>query len=345
MAKSFKGYIAEGRSRGEEMEEFIVAAANGEPAPQTKYDIPANAGENVIKFLKKQGVTGKGEVLGASNINVSKEWASYWPGNVPASTKTPKTDFVIGKHRISLKSGSAAQLMSGGRNESLATFYTALKSVDGMQKDVEKRLITMFEGLAPASLAKGKLGDEIKKGKDEMVNKANAAHKELMGELTKIFDSNSQFANAFAYEAMSGETKFGPKSLGSCTHFLTTSFDGKKNKLKSVNDTAYVASIASQMKVSVRFKSSSQKIGGKKTGQYKYWSAVGLIVDKLEEDVNTLQGEVLTEGIIRNVFNKLKAFIKKVFAKIKQYISNSFYNLIDFLDVTPEVKVSGDVKL
>ena len=65
---------------------------------------------------------------------------------VPGSTKTPKTDFVIGKNKISLKSGSAAQLMSGGRNESIATFYTALNSVEGMQKKMIDKLTKMFEG-------------------------------------------------------------------------------------------------------------------------------------------------------------------------------------------------------
>ena len=39
------------------------------------------------------------------------------------STLTPKTDFVIGNDKISLKTGDA-QLMSGGKNEATATFYT-----------------------------------------------------------------------------------------------------------------------------------------------------------------------------------------------------------------------------
>ena len=37
----------------------------------------------------------------------------------------PKTDIVVGKDRISVKTGDA-QLMSGGRSEALATFYTEL---------------------------------------------------------------------------------------------------------------------------------------------------------------------------------------------------------------------------
>jgi len=346
---SLKGHmmLTEARSRGEEMEDFIVAAVNGEPEPKSKYGIPSGAGKNVAKFLKSKGITGRGQVLGADTINVTPEWSSYWPGgSVPGSTKTPKTDFIIGKNKISLKSGTAAQLMSGGRNESIATFYTALKSVDGMQKKMVNKLTEMFEGLAPASTASSELGKEIKKGKDKVVMKANKAHKELMGELRNIFANNKDFANAFAYEAMSGDTKFGKRSPGSCTHFLTASFDGKKAGLKKVTDKAYVSKIADQMKVSVRFKSTSQKVGGKKTGKYKYWSAVGLIVDKLEEDMKPISGEILNEGImdkLKDIYNRVKNYIVELFGKIKEYISRSFKNLIDFLDAEPEVRVKQDI--
>jgi len=132
---SFNTYsnLSEARSRGEEMEELIIAAVNNQKEPKSKFGIPTGAGKNVAKFLKAKGIRGKGQVLGADTINVTPEWTSYWPGgSVPGSTKTPKTDFTIGNNKISLKSGSAAQLMSGGRNESIATFYTALKSVEGM---------------------------------------------------------------------------------------------------------------------------------------------------------------------------------------------------------------------
>lgn len=355
---SFNGYtnLSEARSRGEEMEEFIVAAVNGDKEPKSKYGIPSGAGKNVAKFLKSKGVKGKGNVLGASTINTSPEWASYWPGGkVPGSTKTPKTDFLIGNNKISLKSGKAAQLMSGGRNESIATFYTALKSVEGMQKKVVNRLTDMFEGLAPASVAGSELGKEIKKGKDKVVLKADKAHKELMGDLKTIFSGNQKFANAFAYEAMSGDVKFGKNSPGSCTHFLTTSFDGKKAHLAKVNDKSYVGKIAKQMKVSVRFKSASEQRASLKTkanpkgktGRYKYWSAVGLIVDKLEEEMKPIEGQMLNEGILdklKTIYGKVKDFIVNIFEKIMSYVSKGFAYLIDFLDLEPQVDVDPTVR-
>ena len=146
---------------------------------------------------------------------------------------------------------------------------------------------------------------------------------------------------------MSGDTKFGKKSLGACSHFLTVSFEGDTAHLKLVKDKAYVSKIAKQMKVSVRFKSSSQKLGGKKTGKYKYWSAVGLIIDKLDEEMRPIEGQILTEGILdklKNIYQKVKNFAISLFTKIKEYISQGFLYLLDFLDIEPEIEGDFIVK-
>ena len=219
-----------GRSRGEDMEHVIVSAVNGKP--EGIGDITAEAGVIVSDFLKKNGIKGRAKVLGADTIDVSSIWKDYFGGKVPAATKTPKTDFVVGKTKISLKTGNAAQLMSGARSESLATFYTALdKGGDQIHKEVIDKLKVMFDGMAPANVSATDLRTAIKTQSDEMVTKANAAHKLMMNELAGIFNSNTDFRNAFAHEAMSGEVKFGG-NIGACTHFLVSDFDGKKNKLK-----------------------------------------------------------------------------------------------------------------
>ena len=349
--KTFNAYLEEGRSRGEAMEDVIVAAVNGKPKGDPKFNLKPEAGVAVAKFLKSKGVTGRGKVFGADKVTVTSEWSRFWPGGkVPASTKTPKTDFTVGKTKISLKSGTAAQLMSGGKNESVATFYTALEKTKGsMQKDIVTKLTSMFEGLAPSSVASADLRSVIKSQKDEIVNKANTAHKELMGELKSIFDANKDFRNAFVYEAMSGEVKFGG-GLGACTHFLVTEFDGTNSKLHSVDDDAYVSKIANQMKVSVRFKTTSvkKKIGGKKvkTGEYRYWSVVGLILDKMNEDIeNMLNGEeVLTESRILDFFKGVWERIKSFFTAAKKYVMKNVKNTFDFLEVEPVVTYNNKVK-
>lgn len=349
--KTFKEYqcLREARSRGEAMEEVIISAVNGAATGNDKYGINAEAGLKVAEFLKKNGITGKGQVLGADTIEVTKDWSKFWNGSVPAGTKTPKTDFIVGNAKISLKSGDAAQLMSGGKNESVATFYAALEKTKGsMIKDVSDKLTSMFENLAPSSVASGNLAKVIKTQSDEVVNKANAAHKQLMSELKNIFDKNTAFRDAFAYEAMSGEQKFGG-NLGTCTHFLITEFDGSNSKLHSVSDSKYVSKIASQMKVSVRFKTTSVKkiVDGKqkKTGEYRYWSVVGLIIDKMNEDIDTMlnNGEVLTEGKLSDFFKGVWSTIKNFFLVAIAWIKQSVKNLFDFLEVQPEVDFNNKI--
>lgn len=346
----FKQYLEESRSRGEAMEDVIVSAVNGKPQGNTKYKIPAEAGVRVAQFLKKNRVTGTGQVLGADTIDVSNKWKEFFGGTVPASTKTPKTDFVIGKNRISLKTGSAAQLMSGGRNESLATFYTALEQTqDSIQPKVVKKLETMFQNLAPSSVSATNLRQAIKDQKDEMVTKANDAHKQMMTELSSIFDSSPDFRNSFAYEAMSGEVKF-DKNIGSCTHFLVTDFDGQNSALHSVKDQKYVSNIASKMKVSVRFKTTSvkKKVSGKtvKTGEYRYWSAVGLILDKMNEEAEQLMNsEYLTENIVVNFFKRVWDRIKSIFSDVIKFVKEKVQNVFQFLEVEPMVSVNTVVRL
>lgn len=337
-----------GRSRGEDMEHVIVNAVNGKP--EGIGDIPAEAGVLVANFLKKNGVRGKAQVLGADTIDVSETWKNYFGGKVPGATRTPKTDFVVGKTKISLKTGNAAQLMSGAKSEALATFYTALdKGGDKIHKEVIDKLKTMFEGMAPASVTAKDLRTAIKDQSDEMVNRANEAHKLMQDELAKIFNSNQDFRNAFAHEAMSGEVKFGG-NIGACSHFLVSDFDGKKNKLKLVDDKTYVAKVANQMKVSVRFKTGSvkKKVDGKtvKTGEYRYSSVVGLNVSKMHEEIELLtQDAYLTENMVTDWVKRQWNRLKETFMKALAYIKKSLKNALDFLEVEPIVRVKTTVRV
>jgi hypothetical protein len=331
------------------MEEVIISAVNGKPVGNAKYNIDKEAGVKVAAFLKKSGIRGKGEVLGAKHMPVSAEWASFWPGGkVPAPTKTPKTDFIIGKARISLKSGSQAQLMSGGRFESAATFSAALNTTkSSIAPKVVKKIESMLEDFAPSSIAKGKLKQEVAKGKDKMVMAADKAHKDMMKELGNLFSNNKEFANAFAFEAMSGDVKF-DDSKAACTHFLVCDFDGTNTSLKKVTDKSYVSEIANKMDLSVRFKSTgvTKTVKGKesKTGEYRYWSVVGLIVGKLTEEFDALENNPnLTEGMISNAFDKLKSWLKGILAKITDYMLQSTAHFMKFMAIQPVVSVVTNI--
>lgn len=341
---SFKQFVTEGRSRGEDMEDVIIAAWNKQTEPKG-VDIPSGAGKNIAAFLRKQGVKGKASSLGASTIDVSKEWAKFWPGTVPSSTRTPKTDIMIGTNRVSLKTGDSAQLMSGGRNESLATFYTAAKA-SKLNKKVTDKIGAILKDLAGSSVAKSNLKDEIKSGKDKVVVAADKAHKTIMGILKKEFSSNEAFANAFASEAMSGYVKFG-NSAGTAQYFLTASWDGKKAGWHDVSDKSYVSNIASKMKTSVRFKTTSIKTKAGKTGEYRYWSVVGLIADKLNESFAPYEdGKLeLTEGILGDIANKVKGWFSKIWSGVMSYINKGIKFLLKFLGLSPEVSYNNNIDM
>ena len=179
LQESKKHILAEeAKNRGEELEEFIVAAYNNEPEPKARFGVPPGAGVRLKKELGAK-LRGKADRTGGGSVEVSDLWSQYWlPSSVPASTKTPKTDISIGGKAISLKAGPDAQLMSGGVNESTATFYAA---VDRMGKDkltgiygkVEKAILN----LSPARVAGGQLADVIKSGEDKLVTQADQAHR------------------------------------------------------------------------------------------------------------------------------------------------------------------------
>ena len=343
--KGFKTYIAEGgRSRGEEMEHVIVNAFNGKKYKTSAIPNSDKVGQKIVDYLLTQkGVSksDKAEVLGASTVDTTEYWAQFFEGGVvPPMTKTPKTDIQIGKLGISLKTGDA-QLMSGGASESKATFYSAMEQNTGRKNKIVKELEELFNDFAPSSVAAGNLTDVIKSGKDEMVNKANEAHKKFQQKLTVAFEKDPDFGFNFISEAMSGITKFGKKSVGSASHFLTCDWTGDNVHLASVTDKKYVNKIASLTKPSVRFKTTSvkKKIDGKtvKTGEYRYWSVIGLVTSKINEEFDALDGQYLTEGIISDTWGKIKNFIKSLFTKVVDWIKQNVKNLLDFFDMEPEV--------
>ena len=343
--KRFNTHISEtqvlnegARSRGEEMEEFIVAALNGEEEPVSKFGIESGAGNRVVEQLPFKPATGQASVLGAETIDVTPKWASFWePDSVPGSTKTPKTDLIAKSDKISLKTGSDAQLMSGGRNESVATFYAAV-DLSGTKLDAfGKKIAEAIGNLAPASIAAGPTRQEIKKGTDALLVAADQAHKLLTKELSKMFEGNPEFAYFFIREAMTGETKFGGND-GTCTHFLTCDFDGENVHYIPVTDESYVRKIANRAKVSVRMKSVSEKkkIGGKKTktGRYRYWSAVGILADKLTEEA---------ENVVKRLLSRFMNFLKKMVSKIVEHVKKGAKYALDFMGLQPEIEFVNSI--
>lgn len=341
--KSFNQYLKEDATEGAVFEEVIVAAWNGSQPPKTK-NIPPDAGLKIVQYLKKNGIEGdSASKLATKGVEVTPKWASFWaPEKVPSSTKTPKTDILIGNNRISLKMG-AAQLMSGGVNESRATFYSAVESIGGVEQELFKPIWEKMNTLTRGATSKGKVEGELKKGKDDFLKMANDVNNEVKVLMKNAFTNNEEFRLEFIREAMSGEKKFGTKSKAYAEYILSSDAAGNKPHLYSVSDEDFLNKVARKTDVTVRFKSTSVKSKNVKTGEYRYWTVVALGVKKLEEEIDSHQGMYLTEGIISGIFQRVKSFMISMFAKVYEWLRSSVKNIITYFDLQPEIVFNNQI--
>jgi hypothetical protein len=232
---------------------------------------------------------------------------SFWK-KFGATDATPKTDIILGDKRISVKVGSS-QLMSGGVAESTATFYAAMEATPELLNSPEaKAVLNTFNDFVKAGYTKsGGVEANLKANKDKILTAADKAHKIMKSQLQALFDESESFKIAFAREAMSGYQKFGVDSDASADYILSTDSSLTKGSIHSVNDDSYVSKIANQMNLTVRFKSTSEKLKGEKTGRYRFWSVVSLIVNpskNLDENIFT--------DTIKTVKNVLQTGINKI---------------------------------
>lgn len=345
--KSFIQLIKEDATEGAVFEEVIVAAWNGTPEPKTK-SISPDAGKKIVKYLKSQNITGKSaSKLPTKGVDVTSEWSKFWlPEKVPPATKTPKTDILIGNNRISLKMG-AAQLMSGGTNESKATFYAALRSMEKSGQDVNtelfKEIWSKLDTLTKGAIAKGKVEGEIQKGKDKFLTQANKVNNEVKALMQKAFSDNQDFRKAFVREAMTGEIKFSSKSTAYAEYVLSSDPDGDAPHLYEATDEAFLSKVSQKTGVTVRFKSTSVKSKGNKTGEYRYWTVVALGVKKLEEELEAHNGMLLTESLIGGIVQRVTNFIMSLFKRAYEYLKSGVHNIAEFFDLQPEVHFNNTI--
>jgi hypothetical protein len=344
--KTFKEYIVEGITEGGVFEEVIVSAWNGKPGPKTSTIAP-DAGEKIVKYLKTQNITGKtASKVQTNEVDVTSDWAKFWlPKSVPGATKTPKTDILIGTNRISVKMGPA-QLMSGGPNESTATFYAALnsmyKSGIDVNADLFQEIWAKLSALTKGAIAKDNVRNELKKGKDAFLIQANKVNHDVQVLMQKSFD-NEDFRLSFVREAMTGEIKFGLKSSGYAEYVLSSDPNGDVSHLyKSANE-AFLNKVAQKAKVQVRFKSKSVKSKNVKTGEYKYWSVIGIGIKKLEEEFEHYDGTLLTENIITGIIQRFKNFLVDLFQQVYEYLKGGLKQIIEFFDFEPQITLNNEI--
>jgi len=263
----------------------------GELTPEAVKAIKADKAmyEGALKAINenKAAFRGKSAYKLQRDYNTTSFWKSFG-----ATDNTPKTDVMLGSARVSVKAGNA-QLLSAGKNESEATLAAAIKTAPGVEKlPLYKELQNTISQFVQVGYTKtGTVGGALKKGKDADINKAEALHKKAMELLKQLFASSKEFKIAFTKEAMSGREKFGPGSPACATHVLSTSANFTSPQLHKI-DNNYSDKVGDQVRIQVRFKSTSEKLKGEKTGRYRYWSALSGIIDpsKLKEEDLTEQG-------------------------------------------------------
>mgnify|MGYP003127447185 FL=1 len=178
-----------------------------------------------------------------------------------------------------------------------------------------------------------------KSGENPVVNAAEVAHKDCMRELGNLFEQNRNFKIAFAREAMSGYEKYGSNSNSAAEFMVVASHDGSQVSIHSVDDDAYCEKIADKMRLQARFKTSSRKVKGVKTGEYNFWSVVSLIVDAM-----SAEKESLDEGILDSIKKKVKKIAVKVISGVKNFLTKKVSNLFKFLGAVPQISVNRNIK-
>jgi hypothetical protein len=122
---------------------------------------------------------------------------------------------------------------------------------------------------------------------------------------------------------------------------LVASADGDKVVIHSVYDDDYCLKIANAMKLQARFKTSSRKIKGKKTGEYNFWSVISLIVDSMQEGYEHDQEELLIEV---SIMRKIGNFVRGTWSKVSSYFKKGASKLYKFLGATPIISTKKNIR-
>ena len=282
---------------------------------------------------------------GGGKKNLSSSWLK-WGG----TNGTPKTDMYTSNYNISLKKAGGSQLASGGKGETISTFYAALEYMGedrSANKDIDKIMSMIEENFAKlrnAELTAG-LASDIATGKKPIGNIPRADiqkyettekfHKKLNKEITDklSFEKNPIFRKWYTFEAMSGYKKFGnQQSIAS----ICVEFNADTGAItKSIPVTSDGKAIFGTPEVSSEVESISQKIkifSAWKTGK----GSPASVIRAIPEESDTFRGIILNELRNDKVINKVMvnlneeieqldefAIMRKAFDKVKGLTSKA----------------------
>ena len=184
------------------------------------------------------GVTDLKQIGGGKGTDpVSAEWKQAFAdaGRKDKPSKTPKTDVVGGKKRISLKMEGGSQIMSSKRVETFTTLEVAFRKFGGEQSSELKKVFnTLKSGILDTSKSgyKGPIDafkKRVKKLKDDGSPKALKELEEIQDQIKNVDDAEKagnvislnlnlafmqspKLKEEFVFEAATGDVKFGSSS-------------------------------------------------------------------------------------------------------------------------------------
>lgn len=279
-----------------------------------------NKSSTIVNYLKKMGCKGTATHIGKKQFPPSDMWTKY---NKQKSYS--KTDIIIGKHKISLKSLQEHIIMSAKKNEALATFNCVSNELyKGKLPDIITDVIDEMENMITKQVSPLSIKQSKKSGNVDIIG-IEEKHRQLLEMVEQSFDDPT-FMVFFIKEVLSGELKFGKESDGSATHILI--LNDTKPILKSLDDTSFLSNIAKSIEVRIDFKS-VRKTQGEERGMYRYWSVMQMISRELLKD------SVLYEN---SIIKKSLSYVYSMLSKIKNYIS-TWSDLFGFLEVEPEITI------
>ena len=333
-----ESYLTEGSdtSSATNMELAIVQTWNGE---KLKHPELGETAEKVVAYLKNLNIfkkSGAAQHLGSGSYGITDDWKRYG-----ATDGTPKTDLIINGRRISLKKMGPSQLMSGKRGETSATFHTVANNMTTRHDDLIKQMESYLDKMITSAKSPMTITAQKKTGETAIdFKEAERMHKQFQYALSEVFKNSTEFKNGVVREAMTGQHKFG-KGEPIADYLLVFGASGVGNKFHATKDENYIATIANTTKIEVSWKSISRKVKTESGKEYTFFSVLRLAQKHTANEMKKLDGKVLTEGMMSNLWTRLKNWFAALWKNIKNWLMKSVDNIMIFLGLDAEVQMGA----
>ena len=285
--------------------------------------------------------------LGSSTATTNPDWKGV--------DKTPKTDILGKKKKISLKKASGSQLMSAGQAEAISTFEAAMSmySTDSTgKKKIDSVINTIKEDMGKMT-TKGTIGslEDLRDSGNKLSKEDEDKIKEMEGlqlnakQITSKLDNlfkDELFKSYFCWEAATGEVKFKPSPDAIANVVVKFSETG------SIKDYLNLDSPKSAGKILAKGNNFfvSFKTGDSKSKPYLALRSKN--VKAIKKDINEqvtfreiIREELEKEGMLNESFqqldefamwNKIKSKVKSVSSKVKNAVKRIYDAVMKRID-------------